>query len=80
MKKYEHDVVVGLGPTSVLLRPSYPCCSHRKVRLEAVASIPRQRYERICPEHGFTWTIERSTVVEQAGACRIDRLDWTAAQ
>lgn len=77
MATISRDIAVGRDRATVTLRPAYPCC-RRRVRLEAVASVPIQRYDRTCPACGFGWTIERTTMAERINAgLRIDKLDWT---
>jgi ssDNA-binding Zn-finger/Zn-ribbon topoisomerase 1 len=58
----------------VLLNTRFPCCRGRAI-FRAIEQVPREIYQRKCPQCGQKWGIERRTTKEN-NQMRIDMLDW----
>lgn len=56
------------------IRTTYPCCNGL-AKLVALTLLPRQTYNRVCPECATTYLVERTT--HQVSFGTIDQLDWT---
>ena len=53
-----------------------PCHPQRRWRLLAWADLPREEYDRVCPECGKRWLVERKPLVQTADMT-MDELEFS---